>query len=301
MSDPNAPRAEGNDPAEQPVDGFAVTDEQHAAPSAPAAPGLGEPAQSFSSPAADPAPQEPSQPAFGAAEPSQDWQHGQQQPAAGQPGDFGQPAQPTPPYGGSAPAAGQQGSAPAYGQPQQGQPGQPTGAPQYGAPQQGQPPYGQPDQPHQGQPHLGQPQYGAPGQPQYGAPGQPQYAASAPMAPVDEKNAGMWGHLSGLSTIVTGGYGGWIGPLIVFLIYKDRSAFAKQESKEALNFGIFMTILTVGMIVLGTILSFVGIGFILLALWWLPGLLQVIFSIIGAVRVNNGGSYRYPFNWRMIS
>ena len=49
------------------------------------------------------------------------------------------------------------------------------------------------------------------------------------------------------------------------------------------------------------ILSFVGIGFILLMLWWVPGLLQVIFSIIGAMRVNNGGSYRYPFNWRIIS
>ena len=71
------------------------------------------------------------------------------------------------------------------------------------------------------------------------------------MSPVDEKNAGMWGHLSGLSTIVTGGFGGWIGPLIVYMIYKDRSAFARQESKEALNFGIFMTILAVGIMVVG--------------------------------------------------
>ncbi|GEK78673.1 DUF4870 domain-containing protein [Agrococcus baldri] len=314
MSDPNAPRPEERDPAaqprdpqvpadaEQPVDGFAVTDEQHAAPSAPAAPstpGVGEPAQSFSSPAADPAPAAPGEPAFGqrpAEDISQDWQHGQQ------PGQQpGQPAVP-PPYGGSAagqgssaPAYGQGSSAPAYGQPQQGQPGHASSAPQYGQPGQGQQPYGQPQQ--------GQSQYGAPGQPQYGAPGQPQYAASAPMSPLDEKNAGMWGHLSGLSTIVTGGFGGWIGPLIVFLIYKDRSAFARQESKEALNFGIFMTILAVGIMIVGFILGIVtfGIGAFLSALYWIPGLLQVIFSIIGAVRVNNGGSYRYPFNWRMIS
>jgi uncharacterized protein len=26
----------------------------------------------------------------------------------------------------------------------------------------------------------------------------------------------------------------------------------------------------------------------------------VIFSIIGAMRVNGGGSYRYPFNWRLV-
>ncbi|WP_347757132.1 DUF4870 domain-containing protein [Agrococcus sp. ProA11] len=293
MSDPNTPRAEGVDPAEQPADGFAVTDEQHAtpsAPAAPAAPGVGEPAQSFSSAPVAPEPA-PGQPAFSAGEGDQSWQQNQQPGAADA-------------ASGSAPAYGQ-GGAPGYGQPGQAQGGQAQGGQAQGgqAPhaqhgQHGQPQQGQPGQPQYGA--AGQPQYGQPGQPQYGAPGQPQYGGASPMSPVDEKNAGMWGHLSGLSTIVTGGYGGWIGPLIVFLIYKDRSAFARQESKEALNFGILMTIAAVGLLVLGTILSIVGIGLILLALWWIPGLLQVIFSIIGAMRVNGGGSYRYPFNWRIV-
>ncbi|ROR67219.1 DUF4870 domain-containing protein [Agrococcus jenensis] len=288
MTDPNAPRGEQPVPPEHP-EGFDVTHEQHAAPSAPAAPapGVGQPAQSFSSPAEVPGP-----PAFGGApQAGQEWQQGQQASggasAAPRPGEqpFGGAGSSAPQYGQGQSGQGQ------YGQGQfgQGQPGQP-----------GQPPYGQPQygQPQSGQQYGGPQQYGQ--QPQYGAPGQPQYAAAAPMSPVDEKNAGMWGHLSGLSTIVTGGYGGWVGPLIVYMIYKDRSAFARQESKEALNFGILMTIVTVGLLVVGTILSFVGIGFILLILWWVPGLLQVIFSIVGAMRVNSGGSYRYPFNWRLV-
>ncbi|MBO1768961.1 DUF4870 domain-containing protein [Agrococcus sp. TF02-05] len=272
MSDPNVPRRDDqHEPTDPSSEGFSVTDEQHAAPSAPAAPALGQPAEPFSAPAGGAVPSAPGQPAFD-SDASRDWS----QPQPGQQGSapFDQPG-----YG--------QGG---YAQPGYGQPGgQQHGAPQYGSPQYGSPQYGSPQ--------YGSPQHGAP---QYGAPGQPQYAAGAPMSPVDEKNAGMWGHLSGLSTIVTGGWGGWIGPLIVFLIYKDRSAFARQESKEALNFGIFMTILTIGLIVVGTILSFVGIGFLLLMIWWVPGLLQVIFSIIGGVRVNAGGSYRYPFNWRLV-
>ena len=287
MSDPNAPRGEQPDPSEQPVEGFAVTDEQHAAPSAPAAPGVGQPAQSFSSPAVTP--EAPGQPAFsGPADPA-DWQRGQQRPDAGPPA--------APPFGGQQ-AFNAPSSAPQFGQ--QGQP--PYGQQQPGQPNYGQSQPGQPGQPQFGQPgqQQGQPSYG--GQPQYGAPGQPQYAASAPMSPVDEKNAGMWGHISGLSTIVTGGFGGWIGPLIVYMIYKDRSAFAKQESKEALNFGIFMTILAVGILIVGTILAVVTLGILAFvpALYWVPGLLQVIFGIIGGIRVNNGGSYRYPFNWRMV-
>lgn len=283
MSDPNVPRRDDqHEPTDPSVEGFSVTDEQHAAPSAPAAPPLGQPAEPFSAPAAGSAPGAPGQPAFsaGAADAGRDWS----QPQPGQPGSapFNQPA------------GGQPGQ-PGFGQGGYGQPG-------YGQPGSGQPGPGQTGSGQPGGPQYGSPQYGAPqyGSPQYGAPGQPQYAAGASMSPVDEKNAGMWGHLSGLSTIVTGGWGGWIGPLIVFLIYKDRSAFARQESKEALNFGIFMTILTIGLIVVGSILSIVGIGFLLLMIWWVPGLLQVIFSIIGGVRVNAGGSYRYPFNWRLV-
>ena len=298
MSDPNTPRHDDQrEPAEQPAEGFSVTDEQHVAPSAPAAPGLGQPAQSFSAPAADPLPEAPGRPAFssqGDPAPGQDWQHGQHEPEGSHlPGaGAGDQHLPSQPYGQQQAPGSQPGGAPYGQQPTGGRYSQPGSAPQYGS----QPAYG-------ALPDGVQPQYGAQphgGQPQYGAPSQPQYSSGAPMSPVEEKNAGMWGHLSGLSTIVTGGWGGWIGPLIVYLIYKDRSAFAKQESKEALNFGIFMTILTIGLIVVGTLLSIVGIGFILLALWWVPGLLQVIFSIIGAMRVNNGGSYRYPFNWRLV-
>lgn len=274
MSDPNVPRRDDqHEPTDPSSEGFSVTDEQHAAPSAPAAPALGQPAEPFSAPAGGAVPSAPGQPAFG-SDASRDWS----QPQPGQQGSapFDQPA-------------GGQGG---YAQPGYGQPGgQQHGAPQYGSSQYGSPQYGSPQ--------YGSPQHGAP---QYGAPGQPQYAAGAPMSPVDEKNAGMWGHLSGLSTIVTGGFGGWIGPLIVYLIYKDRSAFARQESKEALNFGIFMTILVVGIWVLAVVLGIItfGIGSILGAFYWVPPLLQVIFSIIGGVRVNAGGSYRYPFNWRLV-
>lgn len=298
MSDPHAPRGEQPDPSEQPVEGFAVTDEQHAAPSAPAAPGVGEPAQSFSSPSVTPdgpgpapfggEPQAPSSQGGASVAPPPGQSQGQQ-PQQGQP-PFGQPAF------GQQPQGQPQGQYP-QGQPPFGQPQPPFGQPQFGQAQQGQPQFGQPQH---GQPHYGQQQYG--GAPQYGAPGQPQYAAAAPMSPVDEKNAGMWGHLSGLSTIVTGGFGGWIGPLIVHMIYKDRSAFARQESKESLNFGIFMTILAVGIMFVGIVLAIPTFGLlgIISALYWVPALLQVIFSIIGAIRVNNGGSYRYPFNWRLI-
>ncbi|GAA2175085.1 hypothetical protein GCM10009846_23540 [Agrococcus versicolor] len=231
------------------------------------------------------APDEPQAPQFGA--PPQGGAH-QTAPAAGE------PAQPF-----SSPAPG----APSSGAPgQQVPPQQPFGAPGQQAP--GQPPYGAPgQQPPYGAPGQQAP-YGAPGQqpygaPQYGAPGQPQYAAGAPMSPQDEKQWAMFGHLGGIAWVI--GLG-WLGPLIVYLMYKDRSAFVRQESKEALNFQILMTIISVGgSIVVGilTVITF-GIASILYLAVAAAPLLGIIFGIVGGVRVNAGGSYRYPFNWRIV-
>jgi len=214
-------------------------------------------------------PDEPQAPQFGA-------------PGQGNPAQAPAPGQPAQPFSSPAPGASQ---------PQHGAPGQPPyGAPQQGAPGQQMPPqqpYGAP-----GQQPYGAPQYGAPGQPQYGAPG------GASMTPQDEKQWAMLGHLGGILM--------WLGPLIVFLVYKDRSAFVKQESKEALNFQILMTIGVVALsLVLGIIaipLAFVtfGLAAALPMLAFVPWVLGVIFAIVGAVRVNAGGSYRYPFNLRLI-
>lgn len=209
-------------------------------------------------------PDEPQAPQFGASSPG----------AAPAPG---QPAQPF-----SSPAPGAMPQAPgASGQ--HVPPQQPPAAPPYGAPGQQVPP----QQPY------GAPQYGAPGQPQYGAPG------GAPMTPQDEKQWAMFGHLGGILWV----FGlGWLGPLIVFLMYKDRSPFVKQESKEALNFQLLMTIVGVGgSIVVGilTVITF-GLASILYLIVAAAPVLGIIFGIVGGVRVNGGGSYRYPFNWRII-
>ena len=203
-----------------------------------------------------------------------------------------------------APAQGDaQQAAPAPGEPAQPFSSPAPGAPSFGAP--GQQPYGQqaPGQPPYGAPGQQAP-YGAPGQqpygaPQYGAPGQPQYAAGAPMSPQDEKQWAMFGHLGSIAWVV--GLG-WLGPLIVYLMYKDRSAFVRQESKEALNFQILMTIISVGGSILVGILTVItfGIASILYLAVAAAPLLGIIFGIVGGVRVNAGGSYRYPFNWRIV-
>lgn len=81
---------------------------------------------------------------------------------------------------------------------------------------------------------------------------------------------------------------GFIGPLITFLVGKD-DAYALKHSKSALNWQLSLLIY---MIVSG-ILAMVLIGFVLMAIL---GILNIVFSIKGAINAANNKQYVYPFS-----
>ena len=86
---------------------------------------------------------------------------------------------------------------------------------------------------------------------------------------------------------------GFIGPLIIWLIKKDSSAFINDQGKEVLNFQItiFLALIACG------ILSVVVIGLLLLPI---VGLCSLIFTVLGAVAVSKGQPYRFPFAIRLL-
>ena len=115
-------------------------------------------------------------------------------------------------------------------------------------------------------------------------------AAPQPAAPLTEAEDKQWASFSH--------FGGILGPLpviIIWLIFKDRGPKTNVEGKEALNWQITFAI---GWVVL-LIVSIVSLG-ILFFLPWIWWILNVVFSILGGVKVNGGGSYRYPFAIRLV-
>lgn len=103
---------------------------------------------------------------------------------------------------------------------------------------------------------------------------------------------GMLAHLSALAGFVIP-FGNIIGPLVIWLIKKDQSAFVDDQGKESLNFQITMMILYV----LAGILVILVIGIFLLPLL---ALISLILLIVAAVKANSGERYRYPFAIRLI-
>jgi uncharacterized Tic20 family protein len=115
-----------------------------------------------------------------------------------------------------------------------------------------------------------------------------------PLNPHDERLWAMLTHLSALLGIVVGaGFIGWLGPLIIFLVLKDRSAFVAEHAKTTLNFQITMFIAAV----VAALLWIVLVGFLITAAIYV---IVIVFSIIAAVAANRGERYEYPLTIRFI-
>ncbi|MCY7325780.1 MAG: DUF4870 domain-containing protein [Microbacteriaceae bacterium] len=101
-----------------------------------------------------------------------------------------------------------------------------------------------------------------------------------PLSPNDEKLYATLTHVGGIFFSV-------IPALIVFLVFKDRGPFIRAHSLTALNFQLTMLIAAA----IGTMLTIVGIGFLVLGA---VSIAILVFSIIAAVAANNGQFYSYP-------
>ena len=102
----------------------------------------------------------------------------------------------------------------------------------------------------------------------------------------------MFAHLAAIAGIIVP-FGNIIGPLIIWQVKKDEFPFVDDQGKEALNFNITVAIAFVAALVLTLIL----IGVLLLPV---IGVAWLVFTVIAAIKANEGVSYRYPVTLRLI-
>jgi uncharacterized Tic20 family protein len=118
------------------------------------------------------------------------------------------------------------------------------------------------------------------------------YAAAQPMNPQDEK---LWATLIHLSPLVAGVIGlPFLGPLIGYLVLRDRGPFVRWHTAQALNFQLTLII---GYVV-SALLTIVIIGFFLLLAVWV---ISVVFMIMAAIAANRGEYYRDPLTITFVS
>ena len=111
--------------------------------------------------------------------------------------------------------------------------------------------------------------------------------------PKQYRTWGMVCHISALCVYIGIPIGNILAPLVIWLVKKEESPFIDRQGKEALNFQISFSIY--GLI--AWILCFILIGFLLFAII-IP--LHIIFTIIAAVKANDGKNYQYPLCFRFL-
>ncbi len=115
----------------------------------------------------------------------------------------------------------------------------------------------------------------------------------------EQKTWGMIAHLSALIGFLIP-FGNVLGPLVVWLIKKDTMPFVDDQGKEALNFNITVAIVVAGLMIVGTVLLVILIGFLFYLLAAVIGIAALVFMILAGIKANEGVSYRYPYIFRLI-
>jgi hypothetical protein len=110
-------------------------------------------------------------------------------------------------------------------------------------------------------------------------------SGQAPLSPNDEKTWSIAAHLSPFLASLIGLP--FLGPLVIYLVFKDRGPFIRHHAAQALNFQI---IVAIGLLI-SIPLMFVLIGFVTAAI---IAVAAIVLQIVAAIEANNGKWYRYP-------
>lgn len=131
--------------------------------------------------------------------------------------------------------------------------------------------------------------YGQPyGEQPYGAYG------PAPITPSEERTWGMLSHVIAIAAMVlSAGLLGFLGSLVVYLVYKDRGPFVRANAANSLNVQIMTGII----LLISFPLMFVLIGFIT---YPAALLVALVLHLIGAIKASNGEWWDPPLTPRFV-
>lgn len=114
----------------------------------------------------------------------------------------------------------------------------------------------------------------------------------------DEKTFAMLAHLLAIFTA-------FIGPLVIYLVKKDESAFIAKQSKEALNFSISICVASFVLFCAASILVLIPfLGIILFSVLMLAvtaiSIYALVMYIVAALKANDGLDFEYPYTLRLV-
>ena len=122
----------------------------------------------------------------------------------------------------------------------------------------------------------------------------PYAAQPGAVSPAEERTMGTLAHAIPLiAMVVSAGLLGFVASLVLYLIYKDRGPFARENAANSLNIQI-----TTGIVLLVSIpLMLILIGFLTFGI---AIVVAFVLHLIGALKANRGEWWRPPLTLRFV-
>jgi len=115
-----------------------------------------------------------------------------------------------------------------------------------------------------------------------------------PISPGAERNLGAISHVvPAVAMVLSAGLLGFVGSLVIYLIYKDRGPFVRQHAANSLNVQIMTGIILLVSLPLMLIL----VGFVTYAV---ALLVAFVLHVVGALKANNGEWWNPPLTPRFV-
>jgi uncharacterized Tic20 family protein len=124
---------------------------------------------------------------------------------------------------------------------------------------------------------------------------QSRYAApQGPVSPGQERSLGTLAHAVPLIAMVaSAGLLGFVGSLVIYLMYKDRGPFVRAHAANSLNVQITAAIV----MVVSVPLMFVLVGFVT---YGLALVVAFVLHLLGAMKANRGEWWNPPLTPRFV-
>ncbi|MDQ3384350.1 MAG: DUF4870 domain-containing protein [Actinomycetota bacterium] len=123
--------------------------------------------------------------------------------------------------------------------------------------------------------------------------GQPAYPDRREEPGADDRALTVLAHLSApIAAVISLGWLTILGPLVIWLIYKDRSQLVRKAAAGAFNFNLmFWVLYLISWLLIFTLIgALIGIPMLILIF-----VVSAIMHIVGAVRGAKGEQFTYPF------
>jgi len=114
-----------------------------------------------------------------------------------------------------------------------------------------------------------------------------------PATTSEERTWAILGHLAAIiAAVISAGWLSFVGPLVIWVLYKDRSAFVRQAAAGSFNFNLAVW----AAIIVGWIMFFTVILIpVAIIVWIVAVIAAVAFHIKAALAANRGELYDYPW------